>query len=46
MMYRPYEAGDGDLNYDTINIDEVLNATTRTPFAVTTSRPTETEAEI
>jgi hypothetical protein len=21
MVYRPYEAGDGDPNYDTINLD-------------------------
>jgi hypothetical protein len=46
MVYRTYEAGDGDPNYDTINIDEVLNTKSQTPFAVTTSRATETESEI
>jgi hypothetical protein len=46
MVYRPYESGDRDPNYDTMNMDEVLNAQRRTPFAVTTSRATETESEI
>jgi len=46
MVYRPYEAGDGDPNYDTINMDKILNTKRRTPFAVTTSRAMETESEI
>ena len=45
MVYRPYEAGDGDPNYHAINMDEVFN-TQRTPFALTTSLATETESEI
>ena len=29
MVYRPYEAGDEEPNYDTINVDKVLNAKRR-----------------